>query len=181
MGLAVAAFWSIRMASFYLPVAAPVVALGFTAVRSAGLRKWASARVAPLSVGIIAAGLVLAFQQLPELADAGEPAPQFPEDLVAAIPQDCRLLNEYELGGFIIDRRWPEVLVSQDGRADLYGLDRLVEQEQWLGSTDVAAVEEQGIGCVLAESTRPLVTELAGRPDWAEVASARGYVLYERR
>ena len=32
------------------------------------------------------------------------------------------------LGGFVIDRRWPEVLVSQDGRNDLYGTDELRRQ-----------------------------------------------------
>ena len=76
------------------------------------LRRWATQRAPAIVTGLGIAALILAVHQVPELQKAGDPALLFPESLVTAIPSDCRLLNEYDLGGFVIYRRWPEVLVS---------------------------------------------------------------------
>ena len=179
-GLAVASFLMIRMAPFYLVIATPVVAVGLSALHVRRIRKWASSRVGPITTGLVLAGLILAAQQAPDLADAGKPAERFSEDLVAAIPPNCRLLNEYDLGGFIIDTRWPEVLVSQDGRADLYGLERLSTQEEWLSGTNVDVIEAQEIRCVLADTDRPLTAELRARNDWSVIGESSTLVLFER-
>ena len=58
-------------------------------------------------------------------------SPEFPSVAAAALPGGCRLLNEYNDGGYLILVR-PDVPVSQDGRNDLYGPRRLQEQEDVL-------------------------------------------------
>ena len=131
--------------------------------------------------GLGLAGVILAVQQVPELAHAGDPDPRFPESLVAGIPANCRLLNEYDLGGFIIDRRWPEVLVSQDGRADLYGLEEIQRQESWLNATDASVLDADSVQCVLADTGRPLVTVLSGSGSWEIVGESSQQVLLRRR
>ena len=179
--LAAGTLWSVRMGSFFLIVAAPVVGRGFTELHAAPLREWASKRVGPLVTGLVVAGAILAFQQVPQLADAGNPSPRFSEPIVAAIPSGCRLLNEYDLGGFVIDRRWPEVLVSQDGRADLYGAEELERQERLLEQDDAAAIEAEGIDCVLADRERRLVAALTESSDWLKAGESAELALFVRR
>ena len=173
--------WSVRMGSFFLIVAAPVVARGFTELRAAPIRKWASTPAGPLVTGLVVAGAILAFQQAPHLADAGEPSPRFSESIVAAIPTRCRLLNEYDLGGFVIDRRWPEVLVSQDGRADLYGGEELKRQERLLAAADAELIEAEGINCVLIDRGRRLVDVLAHSSEWLNSGESDELALFVRR
>ncbi len=179
--LMVATFWSIRMGSFLLIVAAPTVACGFSGIIAARVRAWASDRVVPLVGGLALAGVMLAVQEVPELSRAREPVPRFSDPIVAAIPSNCRLLNEYDLGGFIIDRRWPDVLVSQDGRADLYGSAELRLQESWLNTSDIATIEAAGIRCVLADADRPLAAALVRSPGWKQTAESSELVLLVKR
>ena len=177
LGLAAMTLNSIRIGSFLLIVAAPLLARGLSEISAPGVRAWAATRVVPLTTGLVLAGVILAVQQAPEVAKAGDPAPLFSESVVAAIPADCRLLNEYDLGGFIIDRRWPDVLVSQDGRADLYGLDELRRQERLFNANTPAMLETDGIGCVIANVERPLTAALRESPDWTITAESAQLVL----
>jgi hypothetical protein len=178
--LAVLTFAVIRTGAFFLIAAAPIVAAGLTNSSAEGLRRWSAPRRGPLLTGLMLAGLLLAAQQAPELADAGDPGPRFSEQVVAAIPDTCILLNEYDLGGFVIDRRWPNVLVSQDGRNDLYGADEIERQEELLASSDPERIEDTGITCVLADRDRPAVRALGARPGWRVVKESAQLVLLAR-
>jgi len=100
-------------------------------------------------------------------------APDYPAFAAAALPSGCRVLNEYHFGGYLILVR-PDVPVSQDGRNDLYGTDRLQAQKGLFKDPDPAsapaALERLGITCVLAEPSRELLRALARDPRWQRAA-----------
>jgi hypothetical protein len=91
---------------------------------------------------------------------------KFP-DTAAALPGGCRLLNEYNDGGYLIFVR-PDVPVSQDGRNDLYGPERLEWQEDLLNERDPAraaeALRRLEVTCVLLRSDRRLAQALGEVP-----------------
>ncbi len=181
VALAVATFAVVRAGAFMLIVVAPAIAISLSTIRVPRIRAWAVPRVGALVTGILVAGITLAVQQMPELSGAGDPGPRFSEELVTAIPTGCRLLNEYDLGGFVIDRRWPEVLVSQDGRNDLYGTDELRRQADWLDTEDPTPPEAAGVNCVLADPDRALVGTLRERSDWSVAGESAELVLLVRQ
>lgn len=178
--LALLTFGVIRTGAFFLIAAAPIVAAGLSNASATPLRRWAAPRRGPLLTGLVVAGLILAIGRAPVVADAGEPGPRFSEDLIAAIPDTCVLLNEYDVGGFVIDRRWPEVLVSQDGRNDLYGAEEIERQERLLASSDAAGIEDVGVTCVLADRRRPAAAALQGRSGWNVAGESAQLVLFVR-
>lgn len=94
-------------------------------------------------------------------------SPEFPAVAAAALPGGCRLLNEYNDGGYLILVR-PDVPVSQDGRNDLYGPRRLQEQEDLLNVREperaAASLRRLGVTCVLLRADRGLAQALAGSP-----------------
>ncbi len=126
------------------------------------------------------AGLLLAGQQVNNLSNAGTIDPRFSPELVAAVPAGCRLFNEYDLGGFVIDQRWPDVLVSQDGRNDMYGRARIKIQEVWTLSTDASVLDPPAVDCVLADLDRPITAALQADPRWTEAARSGYAVLMVR-
>ena len=94
----------------------------------------------------------------------------FPVRSAAVLPSGCRLLNEYDEGGFLILAR-PDVPVSQDGRNDLYGADLVDTQGRLLaGDGGTAALDRLGVTCVLAEPGRGLVAKLAASHSWTRLA-----------
>ena len=179
--LAIGTLAVIRTGAFFLIIAAPLVAKGLSGIKAVGLRKWAGPRVGPLTVGLLLAAIILAAQQLPVLDEAGKPGTRFSSEITDAIPATCTILNEYDLGGFIIDQRWPEVLVSQDGRNDLYGAAEVERQEAILSSTDVAALDADGVSCVLADKDRPLASALAASGGWETIAESTELILLVKR
>ncbi|MGI8810316.1 MAG: hypothetical protein ACR2KK_21200 [Acidimicrobiales bacterium] len=101
-------------------------------------------------------------------------SPKFPGAAAAALPGGCRLLNEYNDGGYLIFVR-PDVPVSQDGRNDLYGPRRLQEQEDLLNERDperaAASLRRLGVTCVMLRTDRGLAQALAGDPahEWRRI------------
>ena len=97
---------------------------------------------------------------------AAEASPQ----LVHRLPQGCRVVNDYSMGGVIILLR-PDVQVSVDGRNDMYGRARVMVAIDLL--RDVPGSQQRmrdaQVNCVLATSTAPLVTDLEHSPGWAVI------------
>jgi hypothetical protein len=95
----------------------------------------------------------------------------FPVASAAALPSGCRLLNEYDQGGYLILAR-PDIPVSQDGRNDLYGA-AFVDAEGRLlaGAGGTAALDQQGITCVLAAPRRGIIPELSASGQWQRVGA----------
>lgn len=178
--LAVGTIGVVRTGGFFVLAAAPVVAAALSALAVPRLRAWAAPRRQPLIIGFVVAGLLLAGQQVSNLSEAGAVDPRFSPELVAAVPAGCRLFNEYDLGGFVIDQRWPDVLVSQDGRNDMYGRARIKTQEVWTLSSDASVLDPPGVDCVLADLDRPIAAALQTDPRWTEVARSRYSVLMLR-
>ena len=142
---------------------------------SARLRAWAALRTGPILVGLWIAGVVVAVNSTSGFGDLGQPeASQFPVVAAEEIPAGCRLLNEYAHGGYLIATRWPEVRVSQDGRNDLYGSERIERQRELLEGDSLVELEEVGIDCVLADASRPLVEALQASDRWSLVARRSG-------
>jgi hypothetical protein len=105
----------------------------------------------------------------------------YPVTSTAAIPNGCRLLTEYEHGGYILDHRWPDVLVSMDGRLDAYDLDFVREEIAVLKGAPAALrwLDRHDVDCVLARPRRPIVKIL--RDDgWATWARDPSGVLLVR-
>jgi hypothetical protein len=175
--LAVGTIGVVRTGGFFVLASAPVVAAALSALEVPRLRAWASPRRQPLTIGFVVAGLLMAGQQVGNLSNAGSLGPRFSPELVAAVPAGCRLFNEYDLGGFVIDQRWPDVLVSQDGRNDMYGRARIEIQEAWTLSTDASVLDPPGVNCVLADLDRPITAALQADPRWAEVTRSDYTVL----
>jgi hypothetical protein len=180
VALALATMSVIRTGAFFILLATPIVAASVSGLEVARLRAWAAPRRGPITTGLVLAGAMLAAQQVSVVADAGDLGERFSVDAVAAIPANCTLLNEYDIGGFIIDQRWPEVLVSQDGRNDLYGAAEIERQEELLRSSDAEALTGTGITCVLADRDRPLVAALSGPSGWEVRAESLELVLLVR-
>lgn len=172
---------AIRAAPFLLMWGAPFFALALSSLGIPRLRSWAAPRFQPLGVGLMIAGVVLVGSQLGQIAQTGSiDSEQVPVGQVDGVPTGCRLLNEYEFGGFIIDRRWPDLLVSQDGRNDVYGLERIELQESWLESDDITPLDEAGITCVLARPSRPLATALRSETSWSILSESELAVAFTR-
>jgi hypothetical protein len=118
-----------------------------------------------------------------ELALTGEPtASTFPSAaLVRAVPADCRLLNQYNDGGWISLLRGPSLRVSQDGRNGLYGRSLLEHEGALLGGRQgVAGLTRFGATCVLAAPSEGIVRELAADPQWTLAGRDAQRVLYVR-
>lgn len=172
---------TVRGAPFLLIAGAPVVATAAGAISAPRLRAWAHARSGPLVLGVALAWAALVVMVSPTVTRVGRIASKYPARAVAAIPRGCTLLNEYELGAFVIYARWPAVRVSMDGRNDVYGTDRIIEQRRLLESTDVRGVERLGARCVLLRRERPLASALAADAGWRPLAREGAFVLYQRR
>ncbi|MDH5372748.1 MAG: hypothetical protein OEX97_07375 [Acidimicrobiia bacterium] len=170
---------AIRTAPFLLMWGAPFFAMALSSLAIPRLRSWAAPRAGPMGTGLVIAGLVLAGSMVPNISEAGSiDLERVPIKEVDVLPSACRLLNEYEFGGVVIDRRWPDLLVSQDGRNDLYGLDRIEQQESWFTDGDLAIIEQEGMTCVLARPTRPLATALRASPSWTTVSESHVAVTF---
>jgi hypothetical protein len=174
---------AIRSAPFLLMWGTPFFADALASLSVPRLRSWAAPRTHPLSFGLLVAGVVMAGSVIGNPSQAGQvDLERTPIAEIDALPDGCRLLNEYEFGGALIDRRWPEVAVSQDGRNDLYGVERIELQESLFVAGDVAEIESMGITCVLARNDRSLADALRRADGWesaSEGTLATAFVLIE--
>ncbi|MFI5952221.1 hypothetical protein [Cryptosporangium sp. NPDC051539] len=142
-------------------------------------------RVAFLTGGTAAGFLVtLAVVAVVRIPYLGRPTPaSYPaEATVRAIPDGCRVLNEYDDGGYLIMLRSDDgVRVAMDGRNDVYGAGqiRFVQDliEGRAGALDELA--RRDVRCLLLMPRRALV-EQAKAAGWRVAATDRNRVLLVR-
>lgn len=171
---------AVRNVPFLFLVAAGELGLGCSMLRWRRTRAWLRER-GPIATHGLALGLtVAAVLGLPALAEA-RPAPDdvYPVRTTAAIPTGCRLLNEDTFGGYVTDKRWPEVLVSLDSRN---GSEENIERQ--LDVLDgqpgaLAWIDDHGVDCALVRPDRPIVALLEDE-GWRRVASDPSALLLVR-
>lgn len=173
-------FDAVRNSPFLLLVASAEVALGLSALRAPRLHGALRPRSTAVVHGLVLGLVLAAALQLPNLAEArSAPGEWYPVRGTRAIPAGCRLLNEDAFGGYITDKRWPEVLVSQDGRN---GSEQDLERQRLVLAGRPGALEwinQHRVGCVLAAPDRPLV-DLLRAEDWRVTAKDPSAVLLMR-
>jgi hypothetical protein len=121
--------------------------------------------------------LVLACVHVPQV---GEPSgPIASRATVEAIPDGCRVLDEYDDGGWITYLRLDDgVLVAQDGRNDAYGVVLLDRVQRLIdgrpGTMEFLAGHD--VRCLLLSPDRPVVAQ-ARAAGWTELAAEPERVL----
>jgi hypothetical protein len=93
------------------------------------------------------------------------------------------MFNNYNWGGYIIWRSYPEYRVYIDGRADLYG-DRLMDQFASTYHISNASwrltVDQWGIQTVILPPDAPMISALRLRPDWKLVYGDSQAIILRR-
>ncbi|MGH9030929.1 MAG: hypothetical protein ACRDZV_02265 [Acidimicrobiia bacterium] len=171
---------AIRNASFLFLVAAGELALGCSALPLRRVREWPRLRRMALVHGLVLGLTIMVVVGLPALGNARPTAGDtYPIRATAAIPDGCRVLNEYIWGGYITDMRWPDVLVSQDGRnGNEQGLAR--QRSALLGEPGALEwIDRNDVDCVVAKRDRPLLARLRAE-GWRQTATDPTGVLLVR-
>ena len=123
-------------------------------------------RVCAVALAVLA---VVAVAGVPRFADPG--LANTSPTLVAALPRNCRLVNDMAIGGAVILHR-ADVMVSIDSRNDMYGRHNELVQLSVLGDAAYGRqyVTTNHVTCVLAPSGAPLVRSLESDSAWRVAA-----------
>ena len=181
--LTIATYDAIRNAPLLLVLGAAELALGLSAAPARRLRAAAARRSSELVTAVAIVTVVLAVMAGPVLGRAGEvDTAAVPVHAIDAIPAGCRLFDDYNLGGWVIERRFPEVAVSEDGRNDMYGTAVLRPQFDLLrGRVPAeATLDAMGVDCVLVQPDRELADALRASAAWREAVTDPNGVLFVR-
>lgn len=169
-----------RFTPMALVLATPAVAAWATGVdwRGGPWRHRTAVLTGGVAAGLAVVLLVFAVLRLPHL---GRPAPEtYPTDAtVRAVPAGCRVLNEYDDGGYLILRRTTDgVRVAMDGRNDVYGVALLTRLRGLIRGAPgaLAELERSRVRCLLLGPDRPLVQQ-ARAAGWRERTRDRNRVL----
>jgi hypothetical protein len=159
--LAVLTGFACRFAPLLAIAAVPQLAVAFSRVRPGRRRGYPAVIIATIMV--VLAGLAVV--QVGNLGTLGGQTAS--ARLVDRLPSGCRLLNDYDIGGYVIFKR-PDVLVSADSRNDFYGralIDRnLDELDDRVGT--ISRLARAHVDCVLAPSGSKIVQALKVMPQW---------------
>lgn len=178
--LLVAGIDAARFSPMALVLALPAVAAWATAVDwSGGPRRRRGAFLASRTAAALAITLLVI--TLVRLPDLGRPSPgSYPADAtLRAIPAGCRVLNEYDDGGYLILRRSADgIRVAMDGRNDVYGASLIAHLQGLIQGRPgaVAELTHDGVRCLLLAPHRPLVAQ-ALEAGWHRTATDRSRVL----
>jgi hypothetical protein len=135
--------------------------------------------VIALTLVVLGVGRAVAKQPVRE-------AQEFPAaavDFILARRPPQPIFNEYNWGGYLIWRLYPDYRVYIDGRADVYG-DRLVEEFVHVheGKTGWReALDDHGIRTVLVKPDVPLASLLRLDSGWQKVFEDKQAVIFVRR
>jgi hypothetical protein len=188
-----------RNVAFFALVATPLLAEhSWTLITSHGWDRWLNAsekrqpdgRLAPkivlngfllvIVLSVVALGVTRAVAQQP-LVEA-QKFPAAAVDFIRDRKPPQPIFNEYEWGGYLIWKLYPDYRVYIDGRADVYG-DRLVEE--WLEAHDGNTnwrepLENHGIRTVLVKPDVALASLLRQDSGWRKVFEDKQAVIFVR-
>ncbi len=83
-------------------------------------------------------------------------------------PQEGKMFNEFNWGGYLLYRLWPQQLVFLDSQSDFYGEDLLKEYEEALlarGDWENILAKYE-VAWILIPTESPLAKALNGKPNW---------------
>ncbi|MCC6494688.1 MAG: hypothetical protein IT193_00355, partial [Propionibacteriaceae bacterium] len=124
--------------------------------------------------------LVAGWLAAPSLGHLGRPdAVRYSPVAIAAIPEGCRVVNTYDVGGYLLLLR-PDVLDSIDSRNDLFGAERVLAGEELVAARGDLVAGLSGAGCALLPLDSPLAARLATDPGWREAARDPVQLLFVR-
>lgn len=169
---------AVRMLPVVVLLIVPVLA---AAASTQAVRGYLRTRRRVLVPAVAAGWAVLVLMAAPSVAHLGRPDPaRYPTtDLVAAIPEGCRVYTTYLVGGYLILVR-PDAPVSIDSRNDLHGADAVARAERALAGAREADEDLHGAGCALVPSGSALAGHLARVSGWARLGQDGTFVLYAR-
>ncbi|WP_343986513.1 hypothetical protein [Terrabacter terrae] len=168
---------AIRILPMLVLLAVPVIA---AALSVPAVVDYARRMRLVLVPGATIAVVALAAAAVPSLGHLGQPdAALYPTDVVRQIPLGCRLFNSYQIGGFVMLER-PDVPVAMDSRNDLYGADRVVENDRLVRGQGDLEAGLAGAGCVLVPPSSGMAKRLQGDPRWRLRTSEPAGALYVR-
>lgn len=106
-------------------------------------------------------------------AGVGSKVPAKTADFIQRYRPSGKMYNEYNVGGYLIYRLFPDYLVYQDGRVDVYGVDQFI-QYKVVESGNPAwreAVRKYGLNMMVLtyggyQHERSLISELDAATDW---------------
>lgn len=120
-----------------------------------------------------------------EVAIGAPSEDQYPAQAAAFVKErhsGQRLFNEYNHGGYLIDKLYPDVRVFIDGRTDFYGnallQDYLVIQGARPGWEEL--IERYAVDVALLNATSPLARALQDDARWTREYDDGRYVVYGR-
>ena len=94
-----------------------------------------------------------------------------------------RMFNDYNAGGYLIYKLYPDVPVFVDGRTDFYGNDLLRDyihiDHADAGWSDL--LTKYGVEVILVDKDLPLVKALSDSGDWQQDFAGKTEVVYSRR
>jgi hypothetical protein len=111
---------------------------------------------------------------------------KYPSQAVAFLlsnPSCAPILNDYNWGGYLIWKAYPEYRVFIDGRADLYGdsfMDAFASTYYVRGKSWAAPLEQWSIRSVVLPPDAPLLTALDSTPGWKRVYSDSQAVILRK-
>jgi hypothetical protein len=188
---------SVRHIAIYVLIAIPIVsATALAWLQECGVAKWLESKRLPMTPAktlinavLLASFLVFLFARMSYVtrrqADAEEKElPAAAASFIAAQRPPAPMLNHYNWGGYFIWRLYPEYRVFIDGRADLYGdafMDDLATTYYLRGDSWRSSLEKWRIRTVVLPPDAPLITALAGLPDWKRVyADSQAVILTKK-
>lgn len=156
-----------------------------TAERDSGSRmNLATAASLTLLVGLVVPLMALSGGR--EIA-FGEPSEdRFPSQGAEFVRQKypgTRLFNDYNAGGYLVYKLYPDVPVFIDGRTDFYGngLMREYFDAQFAEPGWEATLDKYDVEVVMVARRYPLAEALAGDSGWEKVFEGEAEVVYARR
>ncbi|HZC51966.1 MAG TPA: hypothetical protein VE441_05665, partial [Mycobacterium sp.] len=174
LALGVGTASAIRFGPMVAVASAPVFAAALSRLE---VRPVMARRILALGCVLVAGMAINETRQYRHVDQAGRsPA------LVDVLPAGCRLVNDYDIGGMVLLAR-PDVLVSLDGRNDMYGRNDVIAAVRMLAypRRAIPRMDAHGVDCVLAQTQWPLVKALSKDPRWQVAATDSVRTLLVRR
>jgi hypothetical protein len=110
----------------------------------------------------------------------------FPVEAVSWLethPQDGHMFNEFDWGGYLLLRLWPDQQIFMDGHTHIYGeaLTREYEQVLTLSTGWEEILQKYDVDWIIIRSNAPLINALSSLDNWEAIYEDATAVILVRR